>query len=1149
MLTQEQELAVKSVGQNVLVAAGAGSGKTHVLVERYVEILRNNPETGLSNIIAVTFTRKAAAEMRSRLKSKFLQLSLDAGEKAQGLDRRWHEAMLEVDGAKIGTIHSLCESILKLFSADCGIDPQFSMLDELTTKELLSQAIEGAIRDIVLSQSEVGESAEAQTSSHQHELFVLNVLDFDKLKSLLESMLRSSMQINETLAIVDRAYLLTGKIALESLRDFASRLLDEVKRQRLRELLQSEKLKRLLQEAASNAIAKDSDAMEQNRRLVLSCFADASKRLTPSASGLAVSSQEIDQCWRLIGEAASINMRGGGRGDDVKAVKEILKELKALCQDFIEKFEPSFNTFDEEGFEGILGIVSLYRMALERYQSAKAELNSVDYNDLIAMTIEALSAPQSRARAFFAERLHALLVDEFQDTNDLQARLLSLLAGDSTRIFLIGDDKQSIYKFQGADVATFNKWRDALRQGLPALKGESLVTKLTASFRSHPHVVGFVNAVFEKVFDSDPAILSYVASFEALNAARPLDESNASENHVDIVRFVEDEEYPGDKAQFEAQMVAQWIKHKIASGSEIEEKSGARRTLNFGDFAVLVQRNGDFQHFEKVFARHNIPFVVFGGSGFLRRQEVLDFENLLRFLDNPQETGHALLAVLRSPFCSLTDDLIHSLADGTRQPLWQKLLAKSEERPDLYGQTVRLLKRLIEDAALLPLDELLHKIVADTAFDLALLAAPDGRQRSRNIWKLLQMTAECDHISAGEFADRLAKMRQLGVRESEAPLDGGDSVKIMTIHASKGLEFPAVALPCLSGGRVALLDKCIYHPYYGIALNTAREDKNDKPGWFKLAAFLNEEMEWEEKKRLLYVAMTRARDYLALFVKEGGRNVKNYRTMLQPILFGADIPPAQGLLAASLNFRGQDQPFNTYLANDYLGQYDWRSGELFASQVGIQDEIKSQAMLLPTMSRTAKDPEVDTLGLTRITARGRRADIAIDEGFDRELISSNFLGTFFHQLMENLPARTRPDEDFLRRYVSDVAFGQSFHMAHGPVLERLLQEGLKLLDTYYESRLFELVQSSPRLFKEMTYLIDSYGEEYKKRQPDLVFEGADGLWYIVDYKTDHLEAGPELQARRHKEQLQSYARDLEALTGFVFAPYVYFARPGILYPV
>lgn len=1145
MLTEEQELAVKSVGQNVLVAAGAGSGKTHVLVERYVEILRNNPQTSLSNIIAVTFTRKAAAEMRSRLKSKFLQLSLDADEKKQGLDRRWHEAMLEVDGAKIGTIHSLCESILKLFSADCGIDPQFSMLDELTTKELLSEAIEGAIRAIVLSEAEAG--AAAKSSSHQRELFVLNVLDFDKLKSLLESMLRSSMQINETLAIVDRAYPQTGMIQQEALRDFAHRLLDEVKRQRLKELLQSEKLQRLLQEAAVNAIAKDSDAMEQNRRLVLACFAEASRRLTPLSSGLPVSAEEIDQCWRLIAEAASINMRGGGRGDDVKAVKEILKELKALCNEFIEKFEPSFNTFDEEGFQGILGIVSLYRMALERYQCAKSELNSVDYNDLIAMTIEALSAPQSRARAFFAERLHALLVDEFQDTNDLQARLLSLLAGECTRIFLIGDDKQSIYKFQGADVATFNKWRDALRQGLPALNGESLVTKLTASFRSHPHVVGFVNAVFEKVFDSDPAILSYVASFEALNAARPL--SDNSVNHVDIVRFIEDEEYPGDKAQFEAQIVAQWIKDKIAGGAEIEEKSGARRSLNFGDFAVLVQRNGDFQHFEKVFARHNIPFVVFGGSGFLRRQEVIDFENLLRFLDNPQETGHALLAVLRSPFCSLTDDLIHSLADGSRQPLWQRLLNKAEERPDLYGPTVRLLKRLIEDAALLPLDELLHKIVADTAFDLALLAAPDGRQRSRNIWKLLQMTSECDHISAGEFADRLAKMRQLGVRESEAPLDSGDSVKIMTIHASKGLEFPAVALPCLSGGRVAMLDKCIYHPYYGIALNTAREDKNDKPGWFKLAAFLNEEMEWEEKKRLLYVAMTRARDYLALFVKEGGRNVKNYRTMLQPILFGANIPPAQGLMSASLNFRGQEQPFNSYLANDYLSQYDWRSGELFASQVGVQDEVRSQAMLLPAMSRTAKEPEVDTLGLTRITARSKREDIAIEEGFDRELISSNFLGTFFHQLMENLPVRTRPDQDFLRRYVSDVAFGQSFHMAHGPVLEKLLQEGLKLLDTYYESRLFELVQGSSRLFKEMTYLIDSFGEEFKKRQPDLVFEGADGNWYIVDYKTDHLEAGPDLQARRHREQLQSYARDLETLTGFVFTPYVYFARPGILYPV
>ncbi|HNN61606.1 MAG TPA: UvrD-helicase domain-containing protein, partial [Candidatus Obscuribacter sp.] len=149
MLTSEQIVAVNTVEENVLVSAGAGSGKTHVLVERYVEILRRNEEISLANIIAVTFTRKAAAEMRSRLKSKFLSLSRDAAEIAGGYSERWRKTMLEVDGARIGTIHSLCESILKAFPGDCGIDPQFLVLDELKTSEMLSSSVEHAIRTVI----------------------------------------------------------------------------------------------------------------------------------------------------------------------------------------------------------------------------------------------------------------------------------------------------------------------------------------------------------------------------------------------------------------------------------------------------------------------------------------------------------------------------------------------------------------------------------------------------------------------------------------------------------------------------------------------------------------------------------------------------------------------------------------------------------------------------------------------------------------------------------------------------------------------------------------------------------------------------------------------------------------------------------------
>ncbi|HNA75064.1 MAG TPA: UvrD-helicase domain-containing protein, partial [Candidatus Obscuribacter sp.] len=423
MLTSEQIVAVNTVEENVLVSAGAGSGKTHVLVERYVEILRRNEEISLANIIAVTFTRKAAAEMRSRLKSKFLSLSRDAAEIAGGYSERWRKTMLEVDGARIGTIHSLCESILKAFPGDCGIDPQFLVLDELKTSEMLSSSVEHAIRTVIGAEPGSAAAGAVPLPALDDALLVLNEFSIDELRKLLSGMIRSSMQLKQTLAAVwaacgspaqaDQFSMVPPQASLKAA---AQAVMNQVREQASQSLLQDPELKRALLWLSNNPHSDPKNGLEAVRLEVLSQFEEAGRG--PAAL-----------TWQAFQAIAACGLKAGGNKPESKELREGLKSVRERIKAVVEKLPPSLLPEDERGFACARGLLQLFQIAYEYYGEEKAKLTALDYNDLIDQTIRALSQPQSRARLYFHERLRALLVDEFQDTNDVQARLLSLMAG------------------------------------------------------------------------------------------------------------------------------------------------------------------------------------------------------------------------------------------------------------------------------------------------------------------------------------------------------------------------------------------------------------------------------------------------------------------------------------------------------------------------------------------------------------------------------------------------------------------------------------------------------------------------------------------------------------------------------------------------
>jgi ATP-dependent helicase/nuclease subunit A len=1108
-LTQQQLLAVETVDSHVLVSAGAGSGKTHVLVERYIEILKRNPEFTVANLIAVTYTRKAASEMRVRLKARFKELLFASSDEQR---ERWAACLADIDAAKIGTIHSLCESLLKTFAIEAAIDSEYEVLDDLEQVELLQKSIDQAFREIIARQLP------------EHALLLNHQLK--DLRKWLTQMIKSSLQLRESIIHV-------ASLNTEQLVEYARNILMRLCNRFLPSLL--EQNLSAIEYLRSNPHKDPKNELESQRERAIS-FSEQLEALLPLSEH-----SQLDQVASCLAEL-KIAKKGnfGGNSDDAKAIREQIRHVRENVRAYLKVYPPSLISEDAEAFESIRQIISLFERAISIYEREKAAALRLDFDDLIVRAQKTFSS-QSPSGVKFRDTIAAVLVDEFQDTNRSQSDLIRALIGEKTKLFLIGDDKQSIYKFQGADVSTFNEWKDSFASNKSAegwLKGSTAIMPLNRSFRSDPKLVAFVNAVFAELLHEGHA---YSAKYEALEAARSkIDEGERIELVLFDGAIGDIEAKAEERMQKEAESVAQWISSKMAERVPVivRDASGKEMTrkIEYGDFAVLVQQNSHFDEIQSALADARIPYVMLGGKTFLNRQEIFDIENILRFLDNPADS-HALLGALRSPMFSVTDEIIHLVCSKCSAPeasLWEKLqqaVSLDNSGFESIRKSARLLSNFLKDAQRVTVSELVRQIITRTNYDLILMGLPNGRQRSRNLWKLVSLAAKHEELSCGEFAQRLALMRELELKQADAPLDTGNAVKLMTIHGSKGLEFPAVALPALgtkltgSGYR----SKLIFHREYGIALNTAIAYKDEKPSWYKAALALDKEMEVEEKKRLLYVAMTRARDYLGIFVDQTSDETDSFRNWLIDVL-GRDILTAE-TYGKQRNFsaKGRNATYSIVSADAMSKSFK----QAPASTALLLDTAKKSSDLLKAIPPLPVSEPSNYTGWTRITPSAKGV-----------FLDATILGTYFHALMEDLSADLRrPSEALMLNSISrlgNVAVHPEFRAA-------LLAEGNRLLDQFFGSKLVTLLKSAKQRHLELPYSI-LLQDRSETRRPDLLFEDEQGQWWLVDFKTDQVDVKDlSAQANKYKKQLATYARELETLLGLQFKSAIYFARLGILH--
>jgi ATP-dependent helicase/nuclease subunit A len=836
--------------QNLVVAAGAGSGKTRVLVERYLRLLTAGapvaPDNGTPpaprDILAITFTEKAAREMRDRVRRAVEERARLASSAAERII--WENHRASVEAASIGTIHSFCATLLRAQPAESGIDPQFEVLDEIQRGLLLSDSVDAALNSAAAEDQPAAVLADG--------LPVLrDTFSLDELRGILMGMVLGGGEVRAAIAELPTT--------AADLVAHWNRTMADVQAETLTELLSSASWRDA--SATLNRLAGSAPATDKiggQVQTIAAWLADLERRDPATMPDFAA----LD----------TINLQGGSKkGWADPADKDAAKAALRALRDSYRAHAALLGHIPDEELEqrsalAVLALCQLYSSTEETYTARKMQQDVLDFDDLERYARELLEhKPDVRAR--WQAEFQAILVDEFQDTNDEQRAIIYALAGyeppldtdTPPGLFVVGDDKQSIYRFRGADVSVFLK----VAKQIAAQHGRRVA--MDTSFRTHPLLLNWINRVSEAVFARERPLQPYEITFEPLRAHRPAPEHGCCvELHI-----VSSDGSAAEQRQQEGRILAQRIQALTegAAGRVVYDEQAGWRIPEYGDVVLLCQASTVFSFYEDALNEAGIPYLTTAGRGYYGRQEVQDLIHLLQVLNDPADEL-ALVGVLRSPLFALDDATILRLRFAFRRSLWSALLTcdpDSAANPEPLRFARDTLRDLHAMRGRLSVVELLRAALAETGYLATISGLDNGAQRRANVEKLLSAARTAGSGGLVAFSAYLDDLLKAEAREGEAPLEAEGSVRLMTVHRSKGLEFPIVVLPDL--GRRSLRQQPLWlaRRDYGLALRLRDHvGETQQSSAYQLALRAEQRMEQAERERLLYVALTRASDYLLL---------------------------------------------------------------------------------------------------------------------------------------------------------------------------------------------------------------------------------------------------------------------------------------------
>lgn len=803
--TPEQALAINTIKSNVSLLAGAGSGKTYVLMKRFVQILRSDLSVNPTNIVAITFTRKAADEIKGRVR----QAVSECVEQAQtDLERlRWQEHLQKVESAPISTIHSLCSRILRDNPVETQLDPEFTILEDFEAQEFFKETLQQFLRK--------------------------NIKENAALRRLVQTYGVNSF-VNQVTALGDK---LSELVREDNLAEPYLKAKEELP---------------ALQQKLFSAVREVIEARE-----ALEAKTKGRQTLTEAAGLLDEMQKQLlapEPDCSLLDASGVVKVSGKALAAELTNLKNLRQELNNVL-------------LNAKGCDLVQDWLAVLQEFYACLSGRKQENNVLFNDDLDLLAIEHLQKNEA-LRQKYQERYKYIMVDEFQDTNERQRQLIYLLCGNKldgkNNLFIVGDVKQSIYRFRHADVSVFNKVKEDIAQNA----GQNLGMK--TNFRSTQSIVESCNTAFCQLMDL-PKEEICLEHHEGANTG------GAKVCLLQVPYKSKDDDLGAkeDKWQKEAEAIAAYLQQELPK-VEPQLRPGASK-------AILLRAMTHCEILRQTLQGYGINCVVVKGKGFYEQQEVLDVLNLLAALHN-RYASLELAGALRSNYFGLDDATLTQLFWQTEndKPLWDVLQAVGSgelqlnlqpEQQALAMHAAERLRSLRQAAALMALPELFAQLWDELKPEFVLSQQENGPSKLANVKKLrrlAQQYCQTKQASLAEWLQNVKDLRASSSKEPAATVQADDALQIMTIHNSKGLEFDLVILP--------QLDKSVHGDTASIKYLPGKEGEQgllgikvpDKEmqlqnsGVYELAKEHDKVLEEEEARRLLYVAMTRAQKQLLM---------------------------------------------------------------------------------------------------------------------------------------------------------------------------------------------------------------------------------------------------------------------------------------------
>ncbi len=1135
--TKSQRDAMTAKG-NILVSAAAGSGKTAVLTERVIGMLtdKDNPVSA-DRLLIVTFTNAAAKEMRSRIEKRLYEECSDNPDDSFLIKQRHL-----LDSADICTIDSFCINIVRENFEKCGVEPDFKVSDGSELKSGCDRLLSDIIDNRLLSDRKRLDKLLQITGCEYND---------DNLKDLIKNLYLFSYQqpfpslflenlvkpyrmaFNKKHHWYTGAFELADEYIAEAQSHFVKMAdtvpLMEVDSEKINDYTVSVSLMlNELEEAVNtgdfNLVKEKIEATQLGRIVIGNKNGEIGEIFKNERKSLIETFKKINAVFCNTSEEIDTD------------IKNSLPYMELLTELVYEYSEKVFELFDSEN---TLAFYHTEQMAL-------GLLCQIDSSGEIM---------QSELAKTYFNKYDEVLVDEFQDVNDLQNTLFHILSENSKKLFVVGDIKQSIYRFRGSNLNNFLNKKKTYLPFEFAGKDDAKKIILSDNFRSRKGICDFVNFVFGNIMRDDTGEIVYNGE-EKLNAGAEFPEINQIENELIILEDNDDGEGKGYVT--EAEVIAEYIKKTVNSGFKVSDGNGGLRLAEYRDFAVLLD---SFSNKAPILAKalNNLKIPVdYSEESYCESAEISLALSMLTVLDNPQ-SDIELLSVMMSPIFGFSpEDMAKMRIDERNGNIYVMTVKAAQSGNQKAVDFINKIKALRNDMSVMPLDKFILSMIYDTGLLSIVSTMKNGKQRRNNLLALPRYAASFNY-SPGEF---VKKIKDIPTGSIKTDLSGNNAVRIMSMHKSKGLQFPICILSSLSSriNRDDAISRIVYKDSLGIGykyFDEEEEQEKENIGRKIISRKILKE-NTEEKMRLLYVAMTRAQERLIMVTshKNCCDTVSRIAGSIENGVINADfikstVSMSDWILATCLlhpdaeNLRKLGEISIKPTHTDSKLKVNILDLSQDIEIIAEEPKIADADLNLAEAIRQNNEYEYPYEELTEIRSKATVTGISHKENSEYSFkrvpsflsgdgMSGSDRGTALHSFLQFADFTNHPDID---AQIERLKEWQFITEEQADCIDR------EKISYFFNSHLYKRIISSEMFKREMRFLTEMPAyisspeiSEKNKNHPVMIQGAVDLLFFeddeiiIVDFKTDSVNSQDEL-INSYKQQLDIYAEAVKKIFG------------------